>query len=196
MNLRFPGQYYDVETGLSYNGRRDYESGTGRYVESDPIGVFGGVNTYAYVVGQPLRYVDPMGEAAAAGTVPWEEPPPSLWQPVLRVCLAVAASPEAAAIIVGSIPNSTTACDQPDPNPDGKCSNGGDSCRGLRDQLLAHQRKLREYIANPVAGDNKGFLGQGRDAQVIAGRIRELQKQIANFQKLLEECERKSNGSS
>ena len=42
-NLRFPGQYYDAETGLHYNYFRDYEPGTGRYVESDPIGFAGGV---------------------------------------------------------------------------------------------------------------------------------------------------------
>ena len=69
-NLRFPGQYLDTETGLHYNNARYYSPTIGRYYESDPIGLAGGVNTYAYVRGNPLRWSD------RAGLAPGDYPPP------------------------------------------------------------------------------------------------------------------------
>jgi len=60
-NLRFPGQYYDAETGLHYNYFRDYEPGVGRYVQSDPIGLVGGESTYAYGISHPISNVDYYG---------------------------------------------------------------------------------------------------------------------------------------
>ncbi|NHZ67261.1 RHS repeat-associated core domain-containing protein, partial [Massilia genomosp. 1] len=60
-NLRMPGQYYDKNTNLFYNYYRDYDPQTGRYVQSDPIGLGGGINTYGYVGGNPLTFIDPFG---------------------------------------------------------------------------------------------------------------------------------------
>ena len=61
LNLRFAGQYFDAETGTSYNYFRNYESATGRYAQSDPMGLMGGMSTYAYAGNNPLVYTDPTG---------------------------------------------------------------------------------------------------------------------------------------
>ena len=60
-NHRLPGQLFDRETALHHNDHRDYRAHMGRYVESDPIGLKGGVNRFAYVGGAPISRVDPLG---------------------------------------------------------------------------------------------------------------------------------------
>jgi RHS repeat-associated protein len=60
-NLRFPGQYFDAETGTHYNINRDYNPVTGRYIQSDPIGFDGGVNGFVYVGGSPITIIDLFG---------------------------------------------------------------------------------------------------------------------------------------
>lgn len=62
-DMRFPGQRYDAVSGLNYNYFRDYDPSIGRYVQSDPIGLDGGISTYGYVGGNPLGAIDPLGLA-------------------------------------------------------------------------------------------------------------------------------------
>jgi RHS repeat-associated protein len=67
LNLRFPGQYWDDESKLSYNYFRSYQPGQGRYTQFDPIGLAGGWNGYLYAGANPLLFVDPFGLDAQCG---------------------------------------------------------------------------------------------------------------------------------
>ncbi len=83
-DLRFAGQVADQETGLFYNGMRDYNPRTGRYLEPDPIGLEGGLSRYSYVGGNPLSYTDPkglMGGGGYSAAHPTTPSGPSFWSP-------------------------------------------------------------------------------------------------------------------
>jgi len=81
-NLRFPGQLFDKETNNHYNYFRDYDPQTGRYVQSDPIGLDGGINTYGYVAANPLAAIDPDGLQVIRIPVPG--PGPGIIDPVTQ----------------------------------------------------------------------------------------------------------------
>lgn len=69
-NLRLPGQYFDAETNLHYNGARDYDPAIGRTIQPEPLGLAGDINLYRYARDNPLTYYDPHGRQATSQTAP------------------------------------------------------------------------------------------------------------------------------
>ncbi len=67
--LRFPGQWFQSESGLHQNWMRDYDPTTGRYIQADPLGLVDGASVYGYAQGNPGRYVDPRGEFGVPGAI-------------------------------------------------------------------------------------------------------------------------------
>ena len=67
--LRFPGQQADPFANLNYNYLRTYDPDTGRYLETDPLGLLGGLNLYNYADANPVQYVDPTGEYGILGAL-------------------------------------------------------------------------------------------------------------------------------
>jgi RHS repeat-associated protein len=75
-NHRFPGQFFDQETGLAQNLFRDYEGKVGRYAQGDPVGLGGGLNTFAYGYANSISHIDPNGLIAIPFPPPYVPPIP------------------------------------------------------------------------------------------------------------------------
>lgn len=103
-HLRFPGQYYDQETGLYYNWFRYYDPVTGNYTSSDPISLTGGFNTYIYVHQNPVRFADPNGLAVPLAISA------CLANPVCAAAVAAAARKLAMEILKAAAAAAAAAC--------------------------------------------------------------------------------------
>jgi RHS repeat-associated protein len=96
LDMRFPGQRYDATTGINQNYFRDYDASIGRYVESDPVGLVGGINSYAYVGGNPARFTDAFGLARfGGGTGQWWQFTDRDFQRWYHLCVKVQGDPDA-----------------------------------------------------------------------------------------------------
>ncbi|WP_236209927.1 RHS repeat-associated core domain-containing protein, partial [Pseudomonas tohonis] len=158
--LRFPGQVADAHSALYYNYFRDYDPETGRYVESDPIGLDGGLNTYGYVGGNPLISVDYYGLSA----------------------MSQAAGNAVAGIIAGTAAGSTGH--QSDSTLGGWGEGGGSSGREResRDQNAVY--KGRQTTPNPIShGEENRIIKMGNfppmhDCEALKRAIHNLRKTI------------------
>ena len=152
-NLRYPGQYYDKESGLNYNYFRSYDPKTGRYSQSDPIGLDGGWNKFVYAENNPLMFTDPEGLNPAlacyrAGKLGWEigQAINPYVQPLIASALdsvllnASANSSSAAAERQTDYARAKNFCDMPPPP-------GGNDCSTLSRQIDHAAEVIRRYEA-------------------------------------------------
>ncbi|WP_301150798.1 RHS repeat-associated core domain-containing protein [Metapseudomonas otitidis] len=125
--LRFPGQVADAHSGLYYNYFRDYDPETGRYVESDPIGLNGGLNTYGYVNGNPLGFSDPLGLFSTSPSITARPPLPILGNRGVATipgmnCLFCSSNEMFPPIGPEVPPPQKTSCPVPKQEPEPECS--------------------------------------------------------------------------
>jgi len=192
-NLRFPGQYFDAEGGLHYNMARYYDPATGRYRESDPIGLAGGLNSYAYVENNPLNFVDPFGLESRTYSVPTPPLVFPLGSPGYNATLdglnafsdAMHDAVNSIMNMIGDVPVSDAAkrdaehraykdyCQNPPPPT-------GDKCTDLQNRINYHLQRANMMEQWDVNWPHQKYLG-GRHAGEIASRRAAAAKLQAQF---------------
>ncbi|MGZ4982138.1 MAG: RHS repeat-associated core domain-containing protein, partial [Methylobacter sp.] len=149
-NLPLPGRYFDQETGLHYNYLRDYDPPIERYIESDPIGLAGGMNTYAYVGNNPLTRIDPDGR---------------VWGAALRLFLVFMPMIDLQMMAVDDVPGGGKAC---------ALENGTIALAKSRfgHTFTTHGQDATDFLINRASGSGKP-VGQFLDDQAAARFIQD-----------------------
>lgn len=157
-NLRFPGQQYDGIAGLYYNYFRDYDAGTGRYVESDPIGLDGGLNTFVYAGANTLSYFDASGESPIA-------------IPLAELCLG---NP-ACAVPAGAATGVALTCLF---NPDLCKTASALACEDVSNVVNEFLKPLLSQDKKLTPGDIKKLKEKGHNPEVLKGGKRTGQRDL------------------
>jgi RHS repeat-associated protein len=167
--MRYPGQYFDAEAGLHYNYFRDYEPGTGRYIESDPIGLDGGLSTYMYAGGSPIMVDDPLGLFAPAAGCAVN---PACATGFVSVCQAVASAIVGAAGMSVGAPQCTGGPSQCDPD----CEKLYEQIKRLRDELKKRYADMRndkyDMYATAFSGQSMTWASHQRQFEATQRALR------------------------
>ncbi|MBB6580123.1 RHS repeat-associated protein, partial [Comamonas odontotermitis] len=170
-NLRYPGQQWDEETGLAYNVNRYYDRTSGRYIQTDPIGLAGGWSRFAYVGGNPLNYTDPLGlmtwqswwDASVAG---FQSETP--WSAALR---ALESWPVGASMVGGAGRYVTVLSKSPVVESGGTCVAKSVANLGYDANKLAHvfkEKHLLDPLVNKFGSQEAAFIKMHEAAQSLA----------------------------
>ncbi|MDM4769257.1 RHS repeat-associated core domain-containing protein [Solimonas sp. SE-A11] len=152
-NLRHPGQVFDAESGLFQNWHRDYHPALGRYVQSDPIGLAGGLNTYQYSAANPIEFSDPAGLTPLAATRNGWAIGSSIGRGINSQVEAVTGLPIGVHIYNSIHPEDSQSCPTADTGALKKrvCRNPN-GCNGRED----HQRKVRDLTQQALDEAEEG----------------------------------------
>ena len=198
INLRFAGQYFDVETALHYNYFRYYDPSTGRYITSDPIGLEGGLNTFGYVEGNPTNSLDPVGLAPCLSAECAENIVEGCNSNLLGCAIFIA--PQLPGLLFNEqfSDSNDRASEGDTPKKCDNDNNNNNKCKRLRQRA----ENLRKEIYNkriPDLGNNPNglpeYIGPGeRLSETVRGHQTLLTIKLKQLKKLEEQIARECRG--
>lgn len=199
-NLRFAGQYFDQETGLIYNVNRDYDSGTGRYIEFDPLGLKAGPSGYAYVLGNPLSSADPLGLQSTSQCLNPVNAPACAAAGMLPDAGAGAAgagATQSAASGAANVLGGALAASAANAARDKQCSS--DDCAALIAKINAHVELMEEVYDDMLADEhdlyhkafNTRMSGEGGNWGTWVGHVDRYEGLRKGLKRMISEAEEK-----